>query len=216
MNTDEAIHTLRKHNGEFAHETDTFLDSLRPYSGIESSHFSEIVKALYFAAPCINTPQADRNLIHTIWNLTRCARLWTTGPHEPMFHGRDFIAPTEKQTVDRWIYTFETITLDLLRGFADWEAIDGLSEEINMHDSLTDTDWLIEPFTKSLEYHLEMEIEGGFGDDAESLCKSFVRIGPAAQTAIPILSRVASNTKFPKVKSEAETAIEILSGNNST
>lgn len=216
MNTDEAVHTLRRHNGELEDETDTFLDSLRPYSGIKSSHFTEIVKALYFAAPRLNTPQADRDLIHTIWDLTRCARLWTRGPHEPMFHGREFISPSEKQSLDHWIFTIESITLYLLRGFAGWEAIDGLSEEINIHDSITETDWLVQPFMKSLEYHLEMEKEGGFGDDAESLCKAFVKIGPAAQTAIPVLGKVASKTRFPNVKSEAETAIAILSGYNAT
>jgi len=211
MNPDEAVHLLRKHNAMLDDETDTLLNSLRPYTGIKRSHFSEIVKALFFASPLLNTEQIDRELVHTIWDLTRSARLWTRGPHEPMFHGRDFISDTDKQTLDRWIFEIESITLDLLRGFADWEAIDRLAEEINHHDSLVDHDWLVAPFQKSLEYHLAMENDGGFGDDAEVLCRALAKIGSAAQTAIPTLKRVAATTKYPDVKSEAETAIIAVS-----
>ncbi len=210
MNTDEAFRVLRKHNAELEAETDTLLNSLRPYTGIKRAHFSEIVKALFFASPLLNTERVNRDLVHTIWDLTRSARLWTRRPHEPMFHGRDFISGTDKQTLDRWIYEIESITLCLLRGFADWEAIDGLSEEINLHDSLVDREWLVAPFLRSLEYHLAMENDGGFGDDAESLCRALAKIGFAARTSIPTLERVASTTKYPDVKSAAEAAIMSL------
>ena len=215
MNTDEAVNVLRKHNAELHDETDTFLHSLRPYTGIKKSHFSEIVKALFFVSPLLNTVHVNRDLVHTIWDLTRSARLWTRGPREPMFHGRDFISETDKQTLDRWIYEIESITLYLLRGFEDWEAIDGLAEELNHHDSLVDNEWLVPPFLKSLEYHLGMENDGGFGDDSEILCRALAKIG-TAQTVIPTLERVASTTKYPNVKSEAETAIAVLTESDAT
>ncbi|GAA5505587.1 hypothetical protein [Novipirellula caenicola] len=214
MDTDEAIRVLRKHNGELDDETDTLLNCLRPYSKIDTAHFSEIVKALYFAAPLLNTPEVHRDLVHTIWDLTRSARLWTRGPREPMFHGRNFISDDDKKTLDRWIYEIESITLCLLRGFEDWEAISGLAEELNHHDSIVDTSGLVSPFTKSLDYHLDMENHGGFGDDEEILCDALIKIGPDASPAIPVLQRLGSSTKYPNVKSSAENTISILKKNN--
>jgi hypothetical protein len=210
MEIEDAVRVLRKHNGEFDGESDTLLNNLRPYSGIDKRHFSEIVKALYFAAPLLNSKQVDRDLVHTIWDLTRSARLWTRGPREPMFHGRNFISDDDKKTLDRWIDEIESITLYLLRGFEDWEAISGLAEELNHHDSLVDTSWLVTPFMKSLDYHLNMENHGGLGDDEEILCDALVKIGPTALPAIPVLQRVASGTKHEHVKSAAEKAISIL------
>lgn len=210
MKTAEAVEVLRKHNGELEEFSETLLWSLRPYRGIRKSHFSEIVKAIYFAAPLLNSKQADRDLVHTIWNLTRSARLWTLGPPDPMFHGREFITDDDKKTLDRWIYEVESITLDLLRGFKDWEAISGLSDEINLHDSIVAPSWLVPPFLKSLTYHLEMENHGGFGDDQESLCKALTKIGPTTTPAVPVLETVASKTKYPNVRSAAENAISVL------
>lgn len=210
METDEAIRLLRKHNAELDDECDGLLLRLRPYVGIEKTDFSEIVKALYFAAPLLNGMEVNRDLVRTVWDLTRSARLWTAGSREPMFHGRNFISDNDKQTLDRWIYEIESITLDLLRGFEGWEAISGLAEEINHHDSIVDSDWLVSPFIKSLEYHLDMENHGGFGDDEQILCKALAKIGTASLPAIPLLERVASSTKFPDVKSAATNTIAIL------
>ena len=210
MDTNDAIQILRKHNGELDDETDTLLNNLRPYIGINRAHFSEIVEALFFAAPLLNTPEIHRDLVHTIWDLTRSARLWTCGPREPMFHGRDFISDEDKQTLDRWIYEIESITLYLLRGFEDWEAISGLAEEINIHDSILEPSWLVQPFMTSLQYHLNLENDGGFGGDEEILCNALVKIGPAALPAVPLLKRVASATKYPDVKLAADNAISAL------
>jgi hypothetical protein len=214
MEIEDAVLVLRKHNGELDDGDDTLLNNLRPYTGINNRHFSEIVKALFFAAPLLNSQQVDRDLVHTIWDLTRSARLWTHGPREPMFHGRNFISDDDKKTLDRWTYEIESITLYLLRGFEDWEAISGLAEELNHHDSLVDTSWLVSPFMKSLDYHLDMENHGGFGDDEEILCDALIKIGPVASPAIPALERVASNTKYPNVKSAAEKTISILKKSN--
>ncbi len=63
----------------------------------------------------------------------------------------------------------ETVTLYLLRGFEDREAISGLSDEVNLYNSMVDSEWLVAPFVKQLAYHLEMEHHGGYGDDEESL-----------------------------------------------
>ncbi|WP_425396550.1 hypothetical protein [Aeoliella sp.] len=212
MDSDEAVLVLRKHNGELEDTSDTLLDSLRPYKGIYKAHFSEIVKALYFAAPLLNTKKVDSDLVHTIWDLTRTARLWTEGPREPMFHGVDFISDADKETLARWISEIESITLYLLRGFEDWEAIDRLAEEINQHDSILNPDWLVAPLMKSLEYHLEHESEGGFGEDEEILCNALTKIGAPALPAVPLLQRVATSTAFPEAKSAAENAIAALTG----
>jgi hypothetical protein len=130
-----------------------------------------------------------------------------------MFHGRDFISDDDKRTLDRWIHEIESITLDLLRGFEGWKAISGLAEEMNHHDSIVDPDWLVLPFMKSLEYHLDGENRGGFGDDEEILCSALIKIGAAAFPAVPVLERVASSTKYPDVKSAAANAIAVLTQN---
>jgi hypothetical protein len=210
----EATQVLRKHSGQLEDDTDTLLRNLRPFTGINKRHFSEIVESLYFAAPLLNSGQVEAGLVHTIWDLTRSARLWTTGPREPMFHGRDFISADDKTTLDRWIFTIESITLYLLRGFEDWEAVDGLSEEINLHDSIVNPSWLVQPFMKSLEYHLDGENHGGYGDDAESLCNALLKIGRDAMPALPIIKRVASQTKYPNSKAAADNALKLLNKYN--
>lgn len=213
MSTDEAVRILRKHNGEFNDETDTLIGNLRPYVGINKLHFSEIVKALYFAASLLNTEKVDRDLVHTIWSLTRTARLWTCGPREPMFHGRNFISDDDKRTLDRWIAEIESITLYLLRGFEDWNAIENLAEEINRHDSIVDPSWLVSPFIKSLQFYHEMENEGDYGDDEEHFCDALIKIGPSALPAVSAIKQVAAATRFPNVKTAAERAITILTPN---
>ncbi len=211
MNTNDAIQVLRKHNGELGSMSDTLLGSLRPYTSLQKAHFSDIVKAIYFAAPLLNAQAVERDLVHSIWELTRSARLWTKGPREPMFHGRHFISDDDKQTLDRWLFVIEDMTLDLLRGFEDWEVTTGLACELASYDSILNPDWLVPPFMISLKYQVDMEDENTFdGGDCEALCTAFAKIGPPAMVAVPLLKSVASNTRFPEVTSAAERAITVL------
>jgi hypothetical protein len=212
MNTVEAADILRKHNGQTTSDEDTFLKCLRPYSGIKHAHFCEIVKAIYFAAPLLSCKDADRDVVYTIWDLTRTARSWTDGPHDHKLPKENFISPEDKQILDRWIFVIETVTLYLLRGFEDWEAITGLSDEINLYNSLPDTQWLVAPFIRQLEYHLNCENEGGYGDDEESLCAALSKIGEVAQPALPVLKRIVEQTKYPHVRAAAEKAVSAIRG----
>ena len=79
-------------------EDDTLLGWLRPYRGVQDRHLTEILHALLVVAPELNGPAAvDRGLVHAVWELCRTVRAWTLGPHEPMFHGRQFIAAASRR-----------------------------------------------------------------------------------------------------------------------
>jgi hypothetical protein len=210
MKFNDAVRLLRQHSGELESQQDTLLGNLRPYRELNHKHFSEIVKALYCVASRLNSPSPDRDLVFTLWSLTRTARNCTAVPFDPILQQRHFISVTDKKTLDRWIDVVETMTLYLLRGFEDWESICGLPDEVNCYDSLVDTAWLVPPFMKLLEYHLAMENEGGSGDDEEILCFALTKIGQPAQSAITLLKHVASTTKYDRVKRAAEMSIITL------
>jgi hypothetical protein len=212
MTIDEAIQVFRKHNDEIEGEPDNLLRNLRPYCGISKAHFTDIVHALLTVAPLLNSDQfVDRDLIRRIWNITRDARLMTRGPHDPMFHGRHFISDSDKRTLDRWIYEIESITLKLLRGFADWEVFAVLANEVNLHDSLENAHFLVRPFCIALEDHLGLENDSQFSDDEELLCEALGKLGIYGIPALPVLRRVATETKFPEVKACAEGAMLAIS-----
>ena len=170
---------FRKHNGDLEDEPDNLLDGLRPYSGIKQSHFSEIVHALLVVAPLLNSKdEVDRKLVHTIWDLTRSARLRTIGPREPMFHGKNFISESDKRTLDRWIDQIEDLTLRLLNGLPAWYVFSDVANEINIHNGIVDPTFPLSSFCQALQYHLEQEGQGGMGDDSEMLCEALGNIGP--------------------------------------
>ena len=212
MNIANAIWTLRKHNAEFKDEKDSFLRLLRPYVGIKNQHFCEIIKALYFAAPELNSVRANRDLTFTIWSMTRNARYWTAGKREPMFHGKDFIGQEDKTILDRWIALIESITLDLLRGQTNWRALERIAEEVNLHDTISEADWLTIPFTKLLKYHYQMESHGGFSDDEEILCRALKRIGTPNSETFDLLELIGSDSKFESVRIAALDTAHSLRG----
>ncbi|MCC9608986.1 hypothetical protein LOC68_07510 [Blastopirellula sp. JC732] len=212
MNIDDAILLLQKHNNYLADEPDNFIGNLRPYSGIRKAYFSEIVKAIYFAAPLLNQPHVDRDTIHLIWDMTRGARLLTQPPHEPHFHGRHFISAEDKQTLDRWIYMLEELTLDLLRGLEPWEPIGWqIPWEMTQYDSIVDPAWLTEPLMKSLESFLDNQADGVLLDDDQiMLCNALGMIGADAASAISLLQQVAEASRYEPARTAAQNAIATI------
>ena len=214
MTPAEARQTLLRHAvGAPAETPTTLLESLRPYRGVQVEHLLEILHALVVVAPGLHGGDAvDREVVHSLWELCRTARAWTRGPHEPEFHGLRFIPPDEKATLDRWIGEIEHATLLLLRGEEEWLAFLGIPWLLTPHRLAARATFLAPLFEEALRQTHEDEADSGVcdPDDGELLCQSLAEMGAAAASALPLLRRVHSDTRFPTVRAAASEAIEAL------
>lgn len=211
MDPSEAKAVLLRHL-ECRDEDDTILGWLRPYRGVEDRHLAEILGALLAAAPALNGPaEVDRELIHAIWELCRTIRAWTRGPHEPMFHGRHFIPPAEKDRLDRWTDEVESIALSLLYGRPALAAFSGLPRYI--------VEWGLGPRAASFaplfaEMLLELggeEMDGeGHLNDGVVLCRALGSMGPAARRAAEAIRAADERSTHPEAKAAAEEALKAI------
>lgn len=214
MTQAEAKSTLLRHaEGAPAETPATLLESLRPYRGIRVEHFLEILQALVVIAPALRSdPTVDREVVHAIWELCRTARDWTRGPHEPMFHGREFIPASEKKALDEWVDAFESITLYLLRGEDESLAFMGVPWLVARHRLAPRATFLAPLFIESLRQLHEDESDSGVlePDDGEALCQLLAEMGSAAKGTIPVLRQVQSNTRFAALRAAAAGALRAL------
>lgn len=211
MNLHDAKRTLRKHYAELPEEQDNLLGRLRPYSGLDPKHFTEILQALLALAPTLSAEsRVDCETVHVIWDLCRSARKWTEGPHEPMFHGKDFISPSDKETLDRWVDEIESITLDLLRGLPVWQTFSGLAEQINHYNLVAEPQFLAPVFTEALQNQLCEEQTIIVADEEVCLCNALAAIGPPAQQCVPLLQQLKDVSPFDEVKQAAQRALDTI------
>lgn len=189
-------------------EDDTLLGWLRPYRGVQDRHLTEILHALLVVAPELNGPAAvDRGLVHAVWELCRTARAWTLGPHEPMFHGRQFIAAAEKRRLDDWVDQVEKITLSLLRGSPVSLAFFGLPWYIVEWGFGPEAAFLAPLFTGMLQ-----ELAGqGADDDEINLCRALGSMGPTARAAATPIRIVIDRSTSPEARAAAIAALQAIS-----
>jgi hypothetical protein len=189
-------------------EDDTLLSGLRPYRGVEDRHLAEILHALLVAAPGLNGPaKIDRELVHAVWELCRTVRAWTCGPHEPMFHGRQFIPPAEKRRLDSWVDRVESIMLSLLRGDPVWSAFLGLPWYVVEWGLGPRAAFLAPLFTEMLQRLAE---EGADADDEINLCRALETMGPAARVAAARIHTLSENSPNPEVRAAAAEALRAI------
>ncbi len=107
MTPEQARKLLRSH-ARADESDDGILHWLRPYRGVNDGHLVEIIEAIHALGPVIcSGAVVDREIVANLWNLCFTVRCWTVGPHEPMFHGRDFISTADKARLDDWLFTLE-------------------------------------------------------------------------------------------------------------
>ncbi len=186
-------------------EDDTILSALRPYRGVKDDHLVEVLHALLTAAPQLNGPtEVDRVLVHAIWELCRTVRAWTRGPHEPMFHGRQFVPPEEKRRLESWTDEVESITLSLLRGSSVAMAFFGLPWYVVDWGVGPQTAFLAPLFTEMLQ---ELTKEESDDDDKVNLCRALGSMGPAARGAAAVIRTVGERSTHPEVRAAVAEAL---------
>ena len=206
MTRPEATATLHRHF-DAGPGDDTLLSWLRPYRGVEERHIVEILEALWVLAPTLCEPAAvDRGLVHMLWGLCRTARAWTRGPHEPMFHGRLFIAPADKSRLDSWIDEIESITLNLLAGLRPVVAFGGMAWYAVAWGLGPKAAFLVPLFQESLREYLA----DGCIDDIINVCHVLGSIGPAARVTVPLIIEVRDTSDNDEARAAATQAIQAL------
>ena len=188
---------------------DTLLGWLRPYRGLDSRHLVEILQALLAAAPALNGPVADRELVYALWDLCRTARNWTRGPPDPNFHGRHFIPPDDKRRLDGWIDEIEAVTLHLLAGQPASVAFLGLPWNVLEWELGPRAAFLVPLFREMLREYAADESDG---EDEVVLCRALASMGPAAAAAVPEVAAAAERSRYPEVRAAAGEALRAIGG----
>ncbi len=206
MTLPEAQATLRRHVDNDLGD-DTLLGWLRPHRGVEQRHLVEILEALWTLAPTLSEPATvDRVVVHDFWELCRTARAWTRGPHEPMFHGRQFIAPADKARLDSWIDEIESITLLLLGGLSPAQAFGGMAWYVVAWGLGPQAAFLVPPFCDSLRE----DLADGAPEDVVNVCHALGSIGPAARVAVPLLIEVRDTSDNAEARAAAIGALQAV------
>lgn len=206
MTVPEATAIIRRHIDNDLGD-DTLLGWLRPYRGVEQRHLVELLEALWVLAPSLSESAiVDRVVVHDFWELCRSARNWTRGPHEPMFHGRLFIAPADKSRLDSWIDEIESITLKLLAGLPPATAFGGMAWYAVAWGLGPQAAFLVPLFRESLPEYLA----DGCVDDTIYVCQALGAIGPAARGAVPLLIEVRDTSGNAEARAAASAAIRAL------
>lgn len=186
---------------------DSILSWLRPFRGVQNRHLAEILQALLVVAPELNGPEeVGRHLVHAIWELCRTVRAWTRGPHEPMFHGRQFISPSEKRRLDSWVDEVESITLSLLRGNPVSLAFFGLPWYVAEWGIGPQVGFLAPLFTGMLQ---DLADDAGNEDDQINLCRALGSMGPAARVAAELIQALGEGSS-PELKAAATEALRTI------
>ena len=207
MTVPEATAIIRRHIDNDLGD-DTLLGWLRPYRGVEQRHLVELLEALWVLAPSLSESAiVDRVVVHDFWELCRSARNWTRGPHEPMFHGRLFIAPADKSRLDSWIDEIESITLKLLAGLPPATAFGGMAWYAVAWGLGPQAAFLVPLLKESLPEYLA----NGCVDDTVNVCQALGAIGPAARGAVPLLIAVRDTSGDAEARAAASAALQVLS-----
>jgi len=189
---------------------DSLLSTLRPYRGLQRSHFLEVVYALLVLAPELREPAlVDRAVVHALWDLCRTARDWTRGPREPMFHGRDFLSPDDQRFLDEWLGLIESASLRLLAGHSVLVAFGGLPWSLKQNNLAPQASLFREFLVELLQAALADE-NVVTASDEETICEVLGAMGEPARDAVPALILVKTTTKFPAVRAAASSALDNL------
>jgi hypothetical protein len=203
----EARAVLRKHAGWDDCDSSGLIGFLRPYRELRSEFLVEIVQAVHTLLDEFRNPHVDAELVRAAWDITFTARQWTRGPHEPMFHGRNFISAVDKTRLDDWLYAFENWVLRLL----------------NTSGPLTTFDWLVfqriggaERLGFAMPIILErisdgMDCDPDFEhDDKIPYCELLTAMGPAGGSAVGLLEELMTRTKSQEVRHAAHRALKAV------
>jgi hypothetical protein len=124
-----------------------------------------------------------------------------------MFHGLQFISPTEKKRLDSWVDKVESITLNLLRGRSISTAFLGLEWYVTEWGFGPKVAFLTPLFIARLQEVIE---EGVIADDEINLCRALGSIGRAAREAAALIRKVGERSTDPNVKAAATEALQAI------
>lgn len=206
MNLDQARQILRNH-ARYDQSDDGLLRWLSPYRGVNDVHLVEIIEAVHTLGPvvCVGSV-ADREIVADLWNLCFTVRCWTRGPHEPMFHGRNFISTADKARLDDWLFTLERwINLVLNTGQPrriDWHLFKRIG--------IADRAGFALPFVLR-ELQKEMDTDPHFEHDEKmSNCEVLAAMGVAAAPAAELLERLGQVTNSSEIRAAAHAALAAI------
>lgn len=201
--TDTQARAVLRHHAHLGEGRDGLLGQLRPYRGLNVEHLVEITEALVTLGRSICThTTADRVVMGDLWNICFTVRRWTRGPHEPTFHGRDFISAEDKAILDDWLdYLEQWVNGILHRGSArfDWHIFQRSGHATRIAFAL--------PHIIG-ELHDEMNYDPDFTEDTKiPNCKLLTAMGPAGAPAADTLRRLIVTTSNPEVREAARAAL---------
>jgi len=105
---------------------DGFLGSLRPYRGLREDHFHEVMEALRVAAPLLEAPRLDRQLVSALWGMCHFARAWGVHP-DGMLRDNKLISDEDVARLEKWVSDISYAVAMILDGsrdsaFEDYQA----------------------------------------------------------------------------------------------
>jgi hypothetical protein len=158
LNFAEAKHLILLHavgidngNGDIQFESQGFIGSLRPYSGLRHGNFHSLFQALLVVGDELyRNSDVDRELVHAIWSLTSTARIWGVDPGG-MLKRNKLITDADAKLLEEWTQILERTGLSLLNGCPPYYQIETYAEYISNHDHCDDLAFAIPYFREWLD-----------------------------------------------------------------
>jgi len=102
---------------------DSFLGSLRPFSGLREENFLRVMEAVVALKPHLAGQDIwERRLVEGLWGLTTTARLWGLDP-DGMLQRNRLLSADDTARLLRWVRCIEMAVSRLLRGGDPAEAM---------------------------------------------------------------------------------------------
>jgi hypothetical protein len=118
MTPDQALERLVFHSGS---DEGSFLEMLRPFRGLREEILADVLTALRACGPKVNADVLSRELVGSLWAISRLGRSWALDPGG-MLRRNDLINAADQKRLWDFFDEFDYDVMTMLEGGAPASA----------------------------------------------------------------------------------------------
>ena len=194
MNFNEAKYILLCHSGLVVDDNkNSFVRTLRPYSGLNPENFHEIMEAVFVLGEHLQSCFVDREIIVSLWGICDTVRRYGIDP-TGMLCRNNLINADEKKILKVWVETITETILSFLSKHNITSAVRPYINYLNIYTFGVNIKNFISFFIKAIELFDPED------NDPRDIVVILGKMGRHAETAIPFLYSLLNYQNFTSLE----------------